>query len=247
VQVQRSHLDLSTPAGPMRTHVFAPAHAHTTRKYPGLILYSEIFQVTEPIARLSFQFASHGYVVMTPEIYHMHEPPGTVLGYDAAGKDKGNAYKHRTKLQMFDDDAAVVARALREHPACSGRIGSVGFCIGGHLAFRAALLPDVLSAACFYATDLQDRTLGEEKNSDSLQRAGDIKGELAMIFGRQDPHVPPAGRETIHRALHDAGVFFTWHEFNAQHAFMRDGDERHDAAAARQAFAIALDLFQRTL
>jgi carboxymethylenebutenolidase len=184
---------------------------------------------------------------MTPEIYHEHEPPGTVLGYDGAGKDKGNAYKHQTKLKTFDDDAAVAVNALAAHSSCSGKVGSVGFCIGGHLAFRAALLPNVASAACFYATDLQAGTLGSEKKADSLARAKDIRGELLMIFGRQDPHVPVDGRELIYRSLHASGAFFTWHEFNAQHAFMRDGDERHDAAAARQAFGLALDLFNRTL
>jgi carboxymethylenebutenolidase len=228
----------------MRTHVFAP---RGSRRDPGLILYSEIFQVTEPIARLSFQFASHGFVVMTPEIYHQHEPPGTILGYDTKGKDRGNALKHQTKLKTFDDDAAVVVEALERHPACSGRIGSVGFCIGGHLSFRAALHPRVLSAACFYPTDLQAGTLGEEKKADSLTRAKDIRGELLMIFGRQDPHVPPDGRMTIYRSLHESAALFTWHEFNTQHAFMRDGDDRHDAAAARLAFGLALDLFERTL
>ncbi|HVS32547.1 MAG TPA: dienelactone hydrolase family protein [Thermoanaerobaculia bacterium] len=242
--VERTFTDLSTPTGVMRTHVFAP---RGSRRDPGLILYSEIFQVTEPIARLSFQFASHGFVVMTPEIYHQHEPPGTILGYDAAGKDRGNALKHQTRLKTFDDDAAAVVEALERHPLCNGGIGSVGFCIGGHLAFRAALHPRVAAAACFYPTDLQAGTLGEEKKADSLARAGDIGGELLMIFGRQDPHVPPEGREVIYRALHQSGVLFTWHELNTQHAFMRDGDERHDAAAARQAFGLALDLFERTL
>ena len=229
----------------MRTHVFAPRDAK--RRDPGLILYTEIFQLTEPMTRLSTQFASHGFVVMTPEIYHQHERPGTVLGYDTAGKERGNALKHRIKLASFDEDAGVVAEALQRHPACSGRIGSVGFCIGGHLSFRAALNPLVSSAACFYPTDLQAGTLGEEKKADSLARAKDIGGELLMIFGRQDPHVPPDGRDTIYRALHSSGAKFTWHEFNAQHAFMRDGDERHDAAVARIAFGLALDLFERTL
>ena len=113
----------------MRTHIYAPVG---DRKFPGLVLYPEIFQQTGPIERLSKQFASHGYVVMAPEIFHEHEPPGTVLGYDDAGKDKGNAYKKTTKLSTFDNDARIVIDALRNHPQCNGRIGTVGFCIGGH-------------------------------------------------------------------------------------------------------------------
>jgi carboxymethylenebutenolidase len=120
--VHTSYRDLDTPTGLMRTHVYAPAGTHT-RKYPGLLLYPEIFQQTAPIVRLSTMFASHGYVVMAPEIYHEHEPPGTVLGYDEIGKDKGNAYKQQTKLSTFDADAKVVIGALREHLCATGASG----------------------------------------------------------------------------------------------------------------------------
>ncbi len=239
--------DLDTPTGPMRTHVYAPVPPGGSKKYPGLVLYPEIYQQTGPIVRLCAQFAGHGYVVMAPEIYHEHEPPGTVLGYDTAGTDKGNAYKHATKLSTFDNDAAVVIRALAAHPACSGRVGAVGFCIGGHLAFRAALHREILATACFYPTDIHSGTLGEGKNADSLARVGEITGELAMLWGRQDPHIPDEGRARIYAALLGARRVFTWHEFNAQHAFMRDEGPRYDPEAARIALGVALALFQRTL
>lgn len=242
--VRYEHLDLPTPTGIMRTHVYTPATHH---QRPGLILYPEIFQQTQPIARLCAQFAGHGYVVMAPEIYHEHEPPGTVLGYDDAGKDKGNAYKHKTKLSTFDNDAEVLIAALRKHPACNGRIGVVGFCIGGHLAFRVALKPAILACCSFYPTDLHSGTLGEGKNADTLARVREIKGEVVMIFGRQDPHVPPEGRTAIYRALHESGVLYSWHEVNAEHAFMRDEGARWDPEAARTCMGIALQLFARNL
>src|SRR5438128_652269 len=115
--VTSTFTDLPTPTTPMRVHIYAPAG---DRNYPGLILYPEIFQQTAPIERLSVQFASHGYVVMAPEIFHQHEPPGTVLGYDDVGKEKGNAYKKSTKLSAFDDDARIAIDALRDHPRFNG-------------------------------------------------------------------------------------------------------------------------------
>ena len=245
--VRSEFRDLDTPTGPMRTHVYTPVRPAGSRRFPGLLLYPEIYQQTGPIARLSTQLASHGYVVMAPEIYHEHEPPGTVLGYDPGGTDKGNAYKRRTKLSTFDNDAAVVIRALGEHPGCNGRVGAVGFCIGGHLAFRAALHPAILAAACFYPTDLHTGTLGEGDRADSLARAREIGGELAMIWGRQDPHIPADGRAAIYRALTDAARAFTWLELNAEHAFMRDEGPRYDPEAARLAMGVALALFQRAL
>jgi carboxymethylenebutenolidase len=68
-----------------------------------------------------------------------------------------------------------------------------------------------------------------------------------MIWGRQDPHIPNEGRAAIYRALVDAGRLFGWHEFNAQHAFVRDEGPRYDPEAARIGLGIALALFQRTL
>ncbi len=242
--VRSEFRDLDTPTGPMRTYMYTPADA---KRHPGLLLYPEIFQQTGPIIRLSMQFASHGYVVMAPEIYHDHEPPGTVLPYDDAGRELGNAYKHKTRLTSFDDGAKAVIRALREHPSCNGRIGTVGFCIGGHLAFRAALQPEIVAACPFYPTDLHSGRLGEGKNADTLARAREIKGELLMIWGRQDPHIPPEGRATIYKALTEARLLFSWHEFNADHAFMRDEGARYDAEAARICMGIALALFHRAL
>lgn len=243
--IRSEFVDLDTPTGPMRTYVYAPAD--TSRRYPGLVLYPEIFQQTGPIVRLSMQFASHGYVVMAPEIYHQHEPLGTVLAYDEKGRDKGNAYKHATKLSTFDNDARVLIRALQQHPSCSGRLGVVGFCIGGHLAFRAALQPEFLAACCFYPTDLHNGTLGEGKNADTLARAGEVSGEIVMIWGRQDPHVPAEGRATVYRKLMESERLFSWHELNAEHAFMRDEGSRYDAEAARLCMDIALNLFHRRL
>ena len=109
------------------------------------------------------------------------------------------------------------------------------------------LLPDVLATACFYPTDLHTGTLGAGGEADSLARAGEMKGELLMVFGRQDPHVPPAGRRMIYGTLAAAGVWFTWHEFNAAHAFLRDEGERYDPAAARLAVGLAADMFARCL
>ncbi len=68
-----------------------------------------------------------------------------------------------------------------------------------------------------------------------------------MIWGRQDPHVPAEGRTKVYKALQAAGTLFSWHEVNAEHAFMRDEGLRYDPEAARMCAGIAIDLFQRVL
>ena len=228
----------------MRTFVFRPV---AEGRYPGVLLFSEIFQVTGPIRRTAALLAGHGYVVAVPEIYHELEPPGTVLAYDQAGADRGNAHKITKVLASYDADARAMLDYLKAHPACTGKLGAVGICIGGHLAFRAAMNPDVLAAACFYATDIHKRGLGMGMIDNTLDRVPEIQGELLMIWGRQDPHVPREGRALVYNTLVDAGVQFTWHEFNAQHAFLRDEGYRYDPAAAFRSYGLVFELRHRRL
>ena len=89
--------------------------------------------------------------------------------------------------------------------------------------------------------------MGGLRRNPGLERANDIRGELLIIWGRQDPHIPLEGRLKIHAALEKAGVHFTWHEFNCEHAFMRDEGSRHNPEDARAAFGLAVDLFRRAL
>lgn len=237
-------VDLSTPAGPMRTYIFRPA---ADGRYAGVVFFSEIFQVTGPIRRTAAMIAGHGYVVAVPEVYHELEPPGTVLAYDQAGADKGNADKYAKELSSYDADARAVLDHLKSREDCNGQLGAVGICLGGHLAFRAAMNPDVLATACFYATDIHSGSLGEGKHDDSLERAGEIKGELLHIWGRQDPHVPLDGRNRIHARLEEAGVRYQWFEVNGAHAFMRDEGYRYDPALAYLCYGLLFDLFHREL
>ena len=92
--IKDTKIEIQTATGLMRTYLYSPDEpGRTERKRPGLILYSEIFQQTLPVKRLALQFASMGYIVAVPEVYHSHELPGCVLGYDEAGKNRGNELK----------------------------------------------------------------------------------------------------------------------------------------------------------
>jgi carboxymethylenebutenolidase len=237
-------VELATPAGPMRTLVYRPTG---DERHPGIVLFSEIFQITAPIARTAAWLAGHGFIVAVPEVYHEFLPAGTVLAYDTAGADKGNELKYAKPLASYDADARAVVEFLQTHEAGNGRVGVMGICLGGHLAFRAAMNAAVGAAVCFYATDLHKHSLGLGQADDSLARSRDIPGELLMIWGRQDPHVPAEGRATIHAALAAAGANFTWHEFNAAHAFLRDEGLRYDAELAHLTLGMAVQLFRRRL
>jgi carboxymethylenebutenolidase len=242
--IQEDSADVPTPFGEMRIHRFRPAGGGS---YPGVILFSEIYQVTGPIRRAARRLAAQGYIVAAPEVYHEFEPAGLALAYDKEGTDKGNRYKIEKELASYDADARAAIAHLRSLPQCNGRLGAFGICLGGHLSFRCAMNPEIRAAACLYPTDIHKRSLGKGMNDDSLDRIPELKGEMLMIWGRQDPHIPQEGRDLIYKALNAAGTDFTWHEFNAQHAFIRDEGPRYDAALADICYSLALEMFDRRL
>ena len=145
--VTDSAADVHTPTGPMRTYFYAPQEpGRPPQPRPGLVLYSEIFQQTPPVRRLAVAFAGLGYLVAVPEVYHAHEPPGCVLGYDDPGKNRGNALKQIIPMSDFDADARAAVDALLKHPGCSGRVGAVGICLLPDYMCREELLRGELLA-----------------------------------------------------------------------------------------------------
>ena len=251
-------VEVPTSSGAMRMRVFRPKDA--SRRYGGIVFFSEIFQLTGPIVRSAAHLAGLGHVVVAPEVYHELLPAGTVLEYSPADTARGNACKTAKPLAAYDSDAAAAIDYLLASEHCNGRVGVAGFCLGGALAFRAALHPAVRAAAVWYGTDLHRGGLAAAPGEDdTLARVPELAAgagaarapvELLLIFGRADPHVPREGRDRIRAALDDAGVAFSWLELHdAQHAFMRDEASygRYNPELATLTYAAAAQLFARRL
>jgi len=234
--------DLEVDGSPLRLFVATPK---SEGKFPGMILYSDIFQLTPTMQRACVRLAGYGYVVAAPEIYHRVEPPGTWFPFDDAGRDRGMRGASQTRVAEFDSDCRATLDYLKDHPkVAKGKIGAGGFCIGGHLAFRAALQPDVRGTVCFYGTGIHNGKLGKDENAGSLEQARKIKGKLLMIFGTLDPHVPEDGRTRIKNELKKARRRFSMKLFPAEHAFMRDEGPRYDPECTDQAWALAVKFYK---
>jgi carboxymethylenebutenolidase len=241
--VTTDYSDIPMPGSPMRTFVAAP---RSDGQFPGIWCYSDIFQLTAPLLRSCVRLAGYGYVVAAPEIYRRIEPPGTVIVFDDAGRTRGQQDAAKTPVAHFDADCRSGLDWLSNHPkVMRGKIGAVGYCIGGHLAFRAAFQPDVRATVCYYGTGIHDGKLGRDADAGSLARANEIRGELLMIFGTKDPHVPDAGRETIDAALKNSGARYNALLYPAEHAFTRDEGPRYDPEATDLAFTETIGLFHR--
>jgi carboxymethylenebutenolidase len=240
--IDTEYVAIPSAGGSIRTFVAAP---RAEGKYPGIWCYSDIFQLTPPTLRSCVRLAGYGFVAAAPEIYARIEPPGTVIPFDDAGRTRGQQDAARMPVEHFDADCRAGLDWLARHPkVATGKIGAMGFCIGGHLAFRAALQADVRATVCFYGTGIHDGKLGKDTDAGSLVRAKEIRGRVLMVFGTKDPHVPEEGRKTIEQGLKTAGVNYKVSLYPAEHAFMRDEGPRYDPEATDQAFAEMIRLFR---
>ncbi|KAK6211970.1 hypothetical protein LQW54_005497 [Pestalotiopsis sp. IQ-011] len=263
--IKESHADVQIKVDgketSMRIFLFHPTiSGYPNAKFPGVALFSEIYQVTGPVARFARQIAGQGYIVAAPSSYHDFTGPEP-LAYDVPGTDAGNEWKVKKTLQSYDEDSYKTVDYLLSLPTCSGRIGVTGMCLGGHLALRAALDPRVHACTAYFATDVHSRTLGPYESANTsatapagsnhtIDKLGELKGEVAMIFGLKDTHVPDAGRDLIRLKLREAGAVFSFYEFAwAQHAFIRDelSKGRYDPAITKVCFEVLLELFGRAL
>src|SRR5215467_10903729 len=139
--ITTEYVDIDVNGSPMRTFVCAPK---TEAAVQGVLFYSDIFQLTGPMVRACQRLAGYGFVVAAPEIYHRLEPPGTVIPFDDDGRTRGLEDAAKTAVKDFDADCRAALNYLARHPQVApAKLGAAGFCIGGHLAFRAALQPDV--------------------------------------------------------------------------------------------------------
>ena len=236
MKVREERVAIPAADGDIQAIVIEPVGVSAQR---GVLYYTDIFQLNESTLRTARQLAAAGFLVCLPEIYP-HGLAGVALAFDDAGKQAGLAAAAETTTAQFDADRSAVLDYLAGRDDLT-EIQAVGFCLGGHLAFRAAFDPRVTATVCFYPTGLQNGALGADR-ADTLERATEVKGRLMVIFGSQDPHVPADARRDIVTALYAAGLDdVELHVYRGgEHAFMRDIGPRHDPALTTLALTEAI-------
>src|SRR5918993_5468692 len=188
VKLREQRVEIPAPDGDIQAIVIEPAGPPPRR---GVLYYTDIFQLTESTLRTARQLASAGFLVCLPEIYP-RALAGVALEYDDAGKQAGLAAAASTTTAQFDADCAAALDYLEQRDDLD-EIDVVGFCLGGHLAFRAAFDPRVAATVCFYPTGLHNGALGAD-DAGSLAQAAGIGGRLVAILCRHDPPVPAEAR-----------------------------------------------------
>jgi carboxymethylenebutenolidase len=218
-------------AGSFRAYLSRPAKGSG----PGLLLLQEIFGVNETMRAHADQLAEAGYTVVVPDLFWRLEPD-VELDYSPQGWQRAFELYGRFDENKAVEDIAVTLAVLRRHPACAGKVGAIGYCLGGKLAFLTGCRTDVDGSVCYYG-------VGIEKNLDEI---GNIKGPMLMHFAELDKFAPPEAVAKIKAAAGRPEVEI--HEYpGVDHAFARVGGDHYDEASAKLANSRSLAFLRRVL
>ncbi|HLJ63911.1 MAG TPA: dienelactone hydrolase family protein, partial [Stellaceae bacterium] len=128
---------------------------------PGIVLLQEIYGVNASIRAAADIYAEEGYVVLAPDIFWRIEP-GVELGWSEAERARAMALYQKLDIDRAIEDIAATLAALRALPACKGKVGALGFCLGGLLAYLTAARTDIDAAVSYYGVGIE-RYLGEAR------------------------------------------------------------------------------------
>ncbi len=203
---------------------------------PGIVVLQEIFGVNQFVRDVADWYAAHGFVAICPDLFWRQER-NVVL------TDKGDDVNKALQLYAGLDeakaveDSAAALEFLRNHSSCNGRVGAVGFCLGGKLAYLLSVRFNPDCSVSYYG-------VGIEK---ALDEAANLSCPLLLHLAGNDDFCPPEAQSAIHEAL-NSNSNTTLHTYpNREHAFGRQGGEHYHEADAELAHLRSLEFCVRHL
>ena len=203
----------------------------------GVVVAQEIFGVNQVMRGVCDWLAGQGYLACCPDLFWRIEP-----GIQITDKTEAEWKRAFELFGLFDvdkgiEDMKATLGALRAHEACSGRVGTVGYCLGGKIAYLMATRSDADCNVSYYGVGL-DELLGE---------AASIAKPAMLHVAEKDQFVPAEAQAKIKAGL-EGHAQVTLHVYQGQdHAFAREGGEHYDKAAADLANGRTLDFFKANL
>jgi carboxymethylenebutenolidase len=204
---------------------------------PGIVLLQEIFGVNQVMRSIADWYAQRGFVVICPDLFWRQERGVQLTDQSDAEWKRAFEFYQGLDEAIAVDDAGAALTFLRNHPACNGKVGAVGFCLGGKLAYLLAVRHNPDCSVGYYGARIEN-ALGES--------AG-LRNPLMLHIAQKDQYCPPEAQAKIYAAL-DENPLVTLHEYDEQdHAFAREGGAHYDAASAELANLRTLEFFARNL
>lgn len=204
---------------------------------PGLVVIQEIFGINPVMRQIADDYAKAGYMAIAPDLFWRQEP--NLQLSDKTEEDMAKAFQ---LYEKFDEDKGVedliaTLNLLKIHPNCNGRVGSVGYCLGGKLAFLMATRSEAECNVSYYGIGI-DNNLSEIVN---------ITHPLMLHIAEQDQFVPHNVQLEIMSVM-NSNPLVTIHSYpSVNHAFARRDGQTYDWRAAETANERTLAFLQNHL
>lgn len=199
---------------------------------PGVVVIQEIFGVNDVMRSITDGFAEAGYMALCPDIFWRQEP-GIQLS-DQTEEEWARAFElfNGFDLEKGVQDLDSTIETLRSMDGCSGKVGAVGFCLGGRLAYLTATRTKADAAVGYYGVMLTEH-LNET-----------INAPLVLHMATEDEFCPKEQQDEIRAALegNDKATVYVYE--GQDHAFARVGGKHFDQASADAARERTLDHFR---
>jgi carboxymethylenebutenolidase len=224
---------ITTPDGSFSAYIARPA----TSPAAALVVIQEIFGVNQVMREITDAYARQGYLAICPDLFWRIEPGVDLTDQTEAEWQKAFGYFNAFDVDAGVKDIAATIDAIRRDPGCNGKVGAVGFCLGGLLAYLTAARTDVDASTAYYGVGIDGR-LGE---------AAGVKRPLLMHIAEEDGFVPKEAQAKIIAGLESNPLVEIHTYAGRDHGFARTGGQHYDAQATALAAERTQAFFQRSL
>lgn len=228
------YITITTADGEFGAYVARPAKDEAA---PAVVVIQEIFGVNGAMREITDGLAGQGYLVICPDLFWRIEPDIDITDKTEAEMNRAFELFGAFDVDKGVDDIQATITAIRADPGCSGKVGAVGFCLGGLLAFLTAARTDADASVSYYGVGIEAR-LAE---TDKLARP------LLLHVAEEDGFVPKAAQELIIAGLKDHPEVEIHTYPGRDHAFARPGGQNFNAADAEIAGRRSLAFFSKAL
>ncbi len=226
-------ITISSPDGNFSGYLALPSSGTG----PGIVVMQEIFGVNKVMRDICDDLASEGFVALCPDLFWRIEPNIQLTDQSQAEWDKAFELFGKFDADSGVKDIQSTITTLRNHEACSGKVGTVGYCLGGFLAYLSSTRTDTDGSVGYYGVNIQEK----------LDEAANIKKPLMLHVAARDSFVPPEAQEAVANGL-GGNSLVTIHTYaDREHAFARVGGEHYHEADATSANARTRSFFNECL
>jgi carboxymethylenebutenolidase len=228
------HITITTVDGDFSAYVARPAREGGA---PAVVVIQEIFGVNAAMREITDGLAGQGYLAVCPDLFWRIEPNIDITDKTEAEMNRAFELYNAFDVDKGVEDIQATITAIRADPACSGKVGAVGFCLGGLLAFLTAARTDADASVSYYGVGIEGR-LAE---TDKLARP------LLLHIAEEDGFVPKVAQDVIIAGLKDHPEVEIHTYPSRDHAFARPGGQNYDEADAMIAGRRSLAFFAKAL